>query len=79
MKERLGHINRLLEVMPSAWPFLLVELENTIRDKTESLISKEDEETRGAIKALRNLLNLPSDLQHEREALTVALSEQDAA
>jgi hypothetical protein len=78
-EERLDHINKTMQAIAVGWPFLLVEIESTIRDKTESLIVKDDEQTRGAIKALRDLTSLPETLHQEREGLTAALSDEDAA
>lgn len=77
--ERIDHINKTLSAIQHGWPFLLVELENAIKAKTESLIAQNDEQTRGAIKALRDLMNLPETLHYEREGLTAALSDEDAA
>lgn len=76
---RLNHINQTMNAIQTGWHFLLAEIELRIEAKTESLISQNNEETRGAIKALRDLRNLPEALQHEREALIAALSDEDAA
>lgn len=77
--ERLQHINQLMQAIQPGWPFLLAELETMIQGKTESLIAQNDDETRGAIKALRQLIDLPQTLHQEREGLTAALSDEDAA
>lgn len=77
--ERLQHINQLIQAIQPGWPLLLAELETMIREKTESLIAENNEETRGAIKALRQLIELPQTLHQEREGLTAALSDEDAA
>jgi DNA anti-recombination protein RmuC len=79
IEDRLNHINHAMQAIQTGWPFFLAELDAAIQTKTESLISQNSEETRGAIKALRELKNLPEALQHEREALTAALSDEDAA
>jgi hypothetical protein len=78
-EDRITHINHAMQAIQTGWPFLLVEIESAIKQKTESLISQNNEETRGAIKALQDLMNLPETLQQEREGLIAALSEEDAA
>lgn len=63
----------------AAWPSLSALINERISERVNSLISENNEQTRGAIKELRALLDLPEALQHEREALTAALSDEDAA
>lgn len=79
MEGRIGQISRALDAFSTAWPALSVLIGERITERTNSLISENNEQTRGAIKELRALLDLPEALQQEREALTAALSEQDAA
>lgn len=79
IEERISTINQTMQAIQVGWPFLLAELESMIEAKTNSLIAQNNEETRGAIKALRDLKNLPETLHQEREGLTAALSEQSDA
>lgn len=76
---RVGQIGRTLDALRDAWPSLSAEIQSRIEDRTNALITANDEQTRGGIKELRNLLNLPETLQQEREGLTAALSDEDAA
>lgn len=76
---RLSQINQTMQAISTGWPFLLVELESMIAEKTESLIAQNNDEVRGAIKALQAVMNLPETLQQEREGFTAALSDEDAA
>lgn len=46
---------------------------------TKDLISQDNEQTRGAIKELRRLIELPQDRQAEVERESAALSDSDAA
>ena len=78
-EERLNHINATMQAIQHGWPFLLVELQSAVNEKTASLVAQNDEQTRGAIKALQEFMNLPEVLQQEREGLTAALSDEDAA
>lgn len=55
------------------------EVERQITQLTLELVNGNNEETRGRIKALVSIRDLPDTLAQERRALTAALSEQDAA
>lgn len=70
--ERLNHIEATLKAIPNGWPFLMVELKLIIAQHIERLITQDDEETRGRIKALRDLLDLPEVLESERQSITAA-------
>ena len=62
-EDRIDQINRLLPVLQSsAWAQLLQE---RIADHTNRLIGENNEQTRGAIKELRILTELPGHLQSE--------------
>lgn len=72
-EDRIDQINRLLPVLQSsAWAQLLQE---RIADHTNRLIGENNEQTRGAIKELRNLIDLPAQLQSELAGYTAGLSE----
>ena len=75
LEQRRAHITQTLSVLHPIWPLLTAEVVVRISDMTERLIAQDDEQTRGGIKALRELLNLPETLQHEREGITAGLSE----
>lgn len=72
---RLDYINNTLAAFDMAWPRLAGEIQSRIDSLTLKLISANDDETRGAIKELRDLLNLPASLQYEREHINEALAE----
>lgn len=77
-QERIAQIQRTLEAIQNGWPFHLALLNARIAEKTEELINNDNEQTRGAIKELRRLAELPEALAQERDLLSTALSEQDA-
>lgn len=78
-QQRYAVVTRTLEAISPGWPFLCAELDLLITQQTDSLITQNNEETRGRIKALRDLRDLPSTLQSEREQYRAALSEQSDA
>jgi hypothetical protein len=79
IKQRINHIGQGLQAIQSGWPFLLGELETRIKELTASLINNNDEQTRGQIKALIAITELPQTLATERESMSDALSEMDAS
>ena len=54
-----------LEVMRSAWPFLLPLFESMKADQVQSLIAQESEQVRGQIKALTQVIELPQTVLSE--------------
>lgn len=78
-QERIAQINQTLTAIQTGWLFLCAELDERINSLTAQLISADNEQTRGRIKALRDLKELPDTLTQEREGIQAALSEQDAA
>lgn len=78
-EDRINQISAGLERMAHAWPFLAGEIENRAKELIESLVNQDNEQTRGQIKALRWVLDLPSDLATERDGMRSALSQEDAA
>lgn len=76
-EDRIDQINRLLPVLQS--PAFADYLAERAADLTERLIGENNEQTRGAIKELRRLIDLPAALQFERDHLTAELPETDSA
>lgn len=78
-EERIAQIQRTLEAIQHGWPFFMAHLNSRIGEMTESLINNDNEQTRGAIKELRRLRDMPDLLNQEREGIQAALAEQAAA
>lgn len=76
LEQRQAQIAGALSALLPAWPHLTREIDARITFLTDRLITENDEQTRGRIKALRELLNLPETLQQEREGITAGLSEE---
>lgn len=77
---RLEHIEAALQAIQPGWPFLLTELQAQIDREIERLVIQNNEETRGRIKALRDLMTLPDALVAERAGIQAAeLPEQGSA
>jgi hypothetical protein len=77
--ERIAHINRTLEAVKQGWPLLAEELDARLSELTEQLINNDNEQTRGQIKALRWMKELPASLQSQRDSMSAALADQAAA
>jgi hypothetical protein len=77
--ERVSQITRLLDAVRSGWPLLVEEIDDRISALTEQLINNDNEQTRGAIKELRRLRDMPESLIHERDGISAALADQAAA
>ena len=69
---RIEQIDATLKAIQPGWPFLLAEVQARIADETERLITQNNEETRGRIKALRDLMTLPEALEAERAGILAA-------
>lgn len=79
IKQRIADIGQGLQTIQSGWPFLLGEINSRIDELTTSLVNNNDEQTRGRIKALIAIKELPLSLATERDGMSAALSEKDAA
>jgi hypothetical protein len=77
--ERASQIARVLDAIRSGWPLLVEEIDDRISALTEQLINNDNEQTRGAIKELRRLRDMPDSLNQEREGIQAALADQAAA
>lgn len=75
MSERLNELNTLMPAL-SSWPLISAEIKHRIAELTERLVAQNNEETRGAIKELRYLIDLPETLRSERDHLAAGLPEQ---
>lgn len=73
--ERINQIDQALVAIQTGWPFLLAEINERIDSLTQSLIAQDNEQTRGRIKALRDLKELPETLKQERESISAGLAE----
>ena len=73
--DRLNQIDQALGAIQNGWPFLLVEINDRIDTLTLSLIAQDNEQTRGRIKALRELKVLPETLKQERESISAGLAD----
>ena len=78
-EERIAHIGKTLDAIQIGWPMLRAELQQRADDLTEQLVNNDNEQTRGRIKQLREVMNLPETLAQERQGLSAALAEQAAA
>lgn len=79
-EDRIAQIQRTLEAIQNGWPFVLSVLHQRIADMTEQLINNDNEQTRGAIKELRRLAEMPASLAQERDWLSTAeLPKTDSA
>jgi hypothetical protein len=67
--ERVDQINQQLEALRPGWPVLAEILREKAEALTVSLIGENNEQTRGRIKALRELMELPETLQQERDGI----------
>ena len=74
-QERIDWINRTLEAVRPGWPYLCEVIGERLQSLTLDLIGQDNEQTRGRIKALRDLLELPEQLQQERDGISAGLAE----
>ena len=77
-EERIADITRCLEAL-SGWTYVTAELQALITQHTTSLVEADNEQTRGRIKALTAVIELPQTLRDERDGISAGLSEQDPA
>lgn len=65
LTQRLDQLNQWLPALETAWPALAPLLEERRMRYVKQLIAADDEQRRGRIKELSDLLELPSRLQQE--------------
>ena len=68
-EERLAEIAPLQQVLTVAWPLLKDHVEKWRSELVLALVSQNNDETRGKIKCLDELLELPYRLQSESMSL----------
>lgn len=73
---RLTQITALFSAMQGAWPAIAVELGLRQQDLIASLISQNNDETRGRIKQLNDLIDLPNSIYQEMQNLKQPLPDQ---
>ena len=74
MQDRQLQIEQFIGSIAPNWQWVTREIDNRLEGLIVSLISTNSEETRGRIKALRDLRDLPTALQQELEAIKADLS-----
>jgi hypothetical protein len=77
-QKRIDDISKWLSEIKPGWPFFIGEINSRIAELTQQLINNDCEQTRGRIKALLAIKELPETLQSEREGMESALSPKDA-
>lgn len=75
-KDRIAELMALMGGLSAAWPTLSRHLSARRNDCLEQLVAANDEEIRGRIKELNDLLELPERLQ--QEAFSLQHPQQDA-
>jgi len=75
VQERIARISALIDAMRMCWPSVVTELREREAELITQLIAQDNPETRGRIKQLRDVIDLPSLLRSEQEGLTAGLSE----
>lgn len=75
VQERIARISLLIDSMRTCWPSIVEELRTREAELITQLIAQDNPETRGRIKQLRDVIDLPSLLRSEQDGLTAALSE----
>lgn len=77
-EQRIEQISAGLESIRGGWPFLSQLFKEEAERLTVELIGQDNEQTRGRIKALRELMELPETLQQEREGISAGLADAPA-
>ena len=76
-KPRITELDEALAAFEKCYKHVVYEIESRMKAKILQLIQTNDEQVRGEIKAYQSLLDLPQQLQQERQALT-ALPDEGA-
>jgi len=75
--ERIKELDDALASFEKCYKHVVYEIESRIKAKIVQLIQTNDEQVRGEIKAYQSLLDLPQQLQQERQSL-IALPDEGA-
>lgn len=75
--ERLAEVDAALAAFEKCYKHVVYEIESRMKEKIVRLIQSNDEQLRGEIKAYQSILDLPQQLQQERQSLT-ALPDEGA-
>ena len=78
-EDRIGEISRCLDAITNGWPLMVLEISRQLTEHTASLIEADNEQTRGRIKALTAVIELPQTLRDERDGISAGLAEQAPA
>ena len=74
MSDRQAELEVFLGTIAPHWLHVVKEIDDRLEGLTASLIGQNCEETRGRIKALRDLKDLPSSLMIELNAIKAELT-----
>lgn len=74
-QDRLAELSALQGALSTGWSRLTDWIEKRKAELVVALVAHEDEQTRGRIKELDNLLGLPERLQREAEGLVAPQEE----
>lgn len=75
LRGRLDQVQGLLMALDSTWAPLARELARMRAEKVESLVTENNEQTRGAVKQIDEVLQLPNNLRQELLSLGNSLPE----
>lgn len=78
-EDQLVRLNAALAAIVPAWTVFSSLLKERADSLTLELIGDDNEQTRGRIKELRHLLNLPELLQQERDGIRAGLDDESPA
>lgn len=75
VRQRADQVQAVLNALPGAWAPLAREFERIRAEKVQSLITANNEEVRGGIKLIDEVLQLPNNLRQELLSLVNSLPE----
>ena len=74
MSDRQAELEVFLGTVAPNWLHVVKEIDDRLEGLVVALIAQDCQETRGRIKALRDLQDLPSALTHELNAIKAELT-----
>lgn len=75
LRARVDQVQACLNALAGAWAPLARELGRIRAEKVESLVTENNEQTRGAVKQIDEVLQLPNNLREELLSLVNSLPE----